>query len=221
MRSKKAKPRNGTLRKQPPAGQAKKSGAVRNQSPEAPPVCPKIGNATRPSLKKQSEEENAMTTQKREGYLSWDQYFMGVALLSAQRSKDPGSQVGACIVNSDNRILSVGYNGMPTGCQDDQMPWAREGDFLESKYAFVCHAELNAILNNDGGSLKGTRLYATLFPCNECAKAIIQSGIREVIYLSDKYAGSDAVIASKRMFQMAGVALRQYQPEGTQITLEL
>ena len=159
--------------------------------------------------------------EKRTDYLSWDQYFMGVALLSAQRSKDPGSQVGACIVNQDNRILSVGYNGMPTGCQDDQMPWSREGGFLESKYAYVCHAELNAILNNDGGSLKGTRLYATLFPCNECAKAIIQSGIREVIYLSDKYAGSDAVIASKRMFQMAGVALRQYQPEGTHITLEL
>ena len=162
-----------------------------------------------------------MTTQKREGYLSWDQYFMGVALLSAQRSKDPNGQVGACIVSQENKILSMGYNGKPTGCQDDQMPWAREGDFLESKYAFVCHAELNAILNNDGGSLKGTRLYATLFPCNECAKAIIQSGIREVIYLSDKYAGSDAVIASKRMFQMAGVALRQYQPEGTHITLEL
>ena len=114
--------------------------------------------------------------EKRTDYLSWDQYFMGVALLSAQRSKDPGSQVGACIVNQDNRILSVGYNGMPTGCQDDQMPWSREGGFLESKYAYVCHAELNAILNNDGGSLKGTRLYATLFPCNECAKAIIQSG---------------------------------------------
>lgn len=159
--------------------------------------------------------------EKRTDYLSWDQYFMGVALLSAQRSKDPGSQVGACIVNQDNRILSVGYNGMPTGCQDDQMPWSREGGFLESKYAYVCHAELNAILNNDGGSLKGTRLYATLFPCNECAKAIIQSGIREIIYLSDKYADSEAVIASKRILQMAGVRLRQYQPTGQEITLEL
>ena len=159
--------------------------------------------------------------EKRTDYLSWDQYFMGVALLSAQRSKDPGSQVGACIVNQDNRILSVGYNGMPTGCQDDEMPWSREGGFLESKYAFVCHAELNAILNNDGGSLKGARLYATLFPCNECAKAIIQCGIKEVVYLSDKYAESDAVVASKRMFQLAGVALRQYQPEGRTVTLEL
>ena len=162
-----------------------------------------------------------METKKRQGYINWDQYFMGVALLAAQRSKDPGSQVGACIVNGDNRILSVGYNGMPTGCEDDEMPWSREGGFLESKYAFVCHAELNAILNNDGGSLKGARLYATLFPCNECAKAIIQCGIKEVIYLSDKYAESDAVVASKRMFRMAGVALRQYQPGGTRITLEL
>lgn len=159
--------------------------------------------------------------QKRGEYISWDQYFMGVALLAAQRSKDPGSQVGACIVNQDNRILSVGYNGMPTGCQDDEMPWAREGGFLDTKYAFVCHAELNAILNNDGGSLKGTRLYATLFPCNECAKAIIQCGIREVVYLSDKYADSDAVVASKRMFRMAGVSLRQYQPTGRSVTLEL
>lgn len=157
----------------------------------------------------------------RKDYLSWDQYFMGVALLAAQRSKDPSSQVGACIVNQDNRILSVGYNGMPTGCQDEEMPWAREGAFLESKYAFVCHAELNAILNNDGGSLKGTRVYTTLFPCNECAKAIIQSGIREVVYLSDKYAGSDAVTASKRMFQMAGVAMRQYKAQGQDITLSL
>ena len=142
-----------------------------------------------------------MATEKRQGYLSWDQYFMGVALLSAQRSKDPGSQVGACA--------------------DDEMPWSREGGFLDSKYAFVCHAELNAILNNDGGSLKGTRLYATLFPCNECAKAIIQCGIKEVIYLSDKYADSDAVIASKRMFQMAGVTLRQYQPMEHTVMLEL
>ena len=163
----------------------------------------------------------ANQNQKRQGYLSWDQYFMGVAMLSAQRSKDPGSQVGACIVNQDNRILSVGYNGMPTGCQDDQMPWAREGDFLESKYAFVCHAELNAILNNDGGSLRGTRIYVTLFPCNECAKAIIQSGIREIVYLSDKYADTDAVVASKRMLQMAGVVLRQYQPAEREITLTL
>lgn len=162
-----------------------------------------------------------MTTQKRQGYLNWDQYFMGVALLAAQRSKDPGSQVGACIVNGDNRILSVGYNGMPTGCQDDEMPWSREGGFLESKYAFVCHAELNAILNNDGGSLKGARLYATLFPCNECAKAIIQAGIRTVVYACDKYADTAATIASKRMLRAAGVELVPYEHTGRVIQLEV
>ena len=159
--------------------------------------------------------------EKRNDHLTWDQYFMGVALLSAQRSKDAGTQVGACIVNQDNKILSVGYNGMPTGIRDDEMPWAREGDFLDTKYPFVCHAELNAILNNDGGSLKGTRLYATLFPCNECAKAIIQSGIKEVVYLSDKYADSDAVVASKRMFRMAGVTMRQYECGNKSVTLQL
>ena len=163
----------------------------------------------------------ANQNQKRQGYLSWDQYFMGVAMLSAQRSKDPNGQVGACIVSQENKILSMGYNGMPIGCPDDQMPWAREGSFLETKYAFVCHAELNAILNNDGGSLRGTRIYVTLVPCNECAKAIIQSGIREIVYLSDKYADTDAVVASKRMLQMAGVVLRQYQPAEREITLTL
>ena len=115
---------------------------------------------------------------KREDYLSWDEYFMGIALLAAKRSKDPGTQVGACIVSPDNKILTMGYNGMPTGCHDDEMPWEREGDPLETKYIYVCHAEFNAILNNGGRSLKGATLYATLFPCNECAKAIIQSGIQ-------------------------------------------
>ena len=158
---------------------------------------------------------------KRQDYLSWDEYFMGIAMLSAQRSKDPSTQVGACIANHDHKILSMGYNGMPTGCSDDEMCWEREGDELQTKYPYVCHAELNAILNNDGGSLKGTRLYSTLFPCNECAKAIIQSGIKEVIYLSDKYADSDAVVASKRMFQMAGVAMRQYRPQGKDIVLRV
>lgn len=109
-------------------------------------------------------------SEKRKGYLTWDAYFMGIALLSAQRSKDSSTQVGSCIVNQDNKILSMGYNGMPTGCDDDEMPWSREGDTLNSKYAFVCHAELNAILNYSGGSLKGTRIYSTLFPCNECSQ---------------------------------------------------
>ncbi len=158
---------------------------------------------------------------KRKNYLSWDEYFMGIALLSAQRSKDDSTQVGACIVSEDNKILSVGYNGMPTGCSDDEMPWEREGGVLDTKYAFVCHAELNAILNYAGGSLKGAKVYSTLFPCNECAKAIIQSGIRTVIYLSDKYADTEAVIASKRMFDMAGVRYLPYRLSGKTIALDL
>jgi dCMP deaminase len=158
---------------------------------------------------------------KRENYLSWDEYFMGIALLSAQRSKDDSTQVGACIVGEDHKILSVGYNGMPTGCDDDKMPWERDGCALDTKYPFVCHAELNAILNNDGGSLKGASLYTTLFPCNECAKAIIQSGIREIIFLSDKYADTDSVIASKKMFQMTGVSYRPYQSNGKTISIDL
>jgi dCMP deaminase len=148
-------------------------------------------------------KEKSMT--KRESYISWDEYFMGIALLSAQRSKDPGTQVGACIVNRQNKIMSVGYNGLPIGCCDDDFPWAREGSPLETKYPYVCHAELNAILNNGGGSLLGCRIYVDLFPCNECAKAIIQCGIREVLYLCDKYAQTPAIQASKRLFDAAGV----------------
>lgn len=158
---------------------------------------------------------------KREDYLSWDQYFMGVATLSALRSKDPGTQVGACIVDADNKILSMGYNGMPTGCCDDLMPWEREGESLDTKYLYVCHAELNAVLNYNGGSLKGARLYSTLFPCNECCKAIIQSGIKEVIYMSDKYSQTDSVLASKKMFDMVGVRFRQYENKQKQVSMEL
>lgn len=158
---------------------------------------------------------------KREDYLSWDQYFMGVALLSAMRSKDPGTQVGACIVDQNNKILSMGYNGMPTGCDDDDMPWEREGAALETKYLYVCHAELNAILNYDGPSLKGAKVYSTLFPCNECCKAIIQSGIKEVIYLSDKYRESDIIIASKKMFDMVGIKHHQYEMANEHIEIEL
>ena len=148
---------------------------------------------------------------KRSDYLGWDEYFMGIALLSSQRSKDPNTQVGTCIVNSENRIMAVGYNGMPYGCDDDEYPWEREGGALDSKYMFVCHAELNAILNFNGGSMKGFRLYTTLFPCNECAKAIIQKGIAEVIYLSDKYADTEMTKAAKMMFKSAGVICREYE----------
>lgn len=158
---------------------------------------------------------------KRQDYLSWDEYFMGIALLSAGRSKDNNTQVGACIVSEENKILSVGYNGMPTGCNDDDMPWEREGAFLDTKYPFVCHAELNAILNRSTGSLKNARIYVSLFPCNECAKAIIQTGIKEVVYWENKYAGTDSVKASKMMFDLAGVKLRQYQPTGREFVLKV
>ena len=148
---------------------------------------------------------------KREGYISWDEYFMAVALLAAERSKDPNTQVGACIVDADNRIVSTGYNGFPYGCSDDEYPWSREGeDAASTKYGYVVHAELNAILNNRGKNLTGARIYVALFPCNECSKAIIQSGIREVVYLSDKYATTPSTLASKRMLASAGVKVRQF-----------
>ena len=146
---------------------------------------------------------------KKEDYISWDEYFMGVALLSARRSKDPNTQVGACIVNDKNKIVGAGYNGLPMGCDDDEFPWEKQGDFLQTKYPFICHAELNAILNNIGMDLRGCKIYTALFPCNECAKAIIQSGIAEVIYLSDKYAGTDTAIASRMMLDKAGIKCRK------------
>ena len=156
---------------------------------------------------------------KRTDYISWDEYFMGVAKLAAHRSKDPSTQVGACIVSPENIIISTGYNGMPKGCSDDEFPWAREG--AETKYPFVVHAELNAILNANGRDLRDSRVYVALFPCNECAKAIIQSGIKEVVYLSDKYANTPGVQASKRMLDAAGVKYSQLRPAVKTITLDL
>lgn len=151
---------------------------------------------------------------KRDNYISWDEYFMGVAILASQRSKDPNTQVGACIVNDDNKIMSVGYNGFPRGCSDDEFPWERNGEKESStKYPYVCHAELNAILNAGGNSLKDCRIYVALFPCNECAKAIIQCGIKEVIYISDKYSETDLVQASKRMLNCAGIKLTQFESD--------
>ena len=158
---------------------------------------------------------------KRRDYISWDEYLMGIAIFSAQRSKDPSTQVGACIVSEENKILSVGYNGMPRCCDDDEFPWGRDGGDLDTKYMFVCHAELNAILNYGLGSLKGARVYVSLFPCNECAKAIIQSGISEVIYMSDKYSNTAATIASKKMLDSAGVKYREYKPTGKKIEISL
>ena len=156
---------------------------------------------------------------KREGYLSWDDYFMSVALLSGKRSKDPSTQVGACIVNKNNIIESIGYNGLPKGCSDDEFPWGKEGETLNTKYPFVVHAELNAILNAKGKDLSGCRIYVALFPCNECAKAIIQSGISDVIYFSDKYANTDSVKASKLMFKCDGVKLSQLEATHEKIEL--
>ena len=156
---------------------------------------------------------------KRTDYISWDEYFMGIAMLAARRSKDPSTQVGACIVSPENIIISTGYNGMPKGCSDDEFPWDREG--VETKYPFVVHAELNAILNANGRNLQGSRIYVALFPCNECAKAIIQSGIKEVVYLSDKYATTPSTLASKRMLNAAGVKLTQLKPTTKSITLDL
>lgn len=155
---------------------------------------------------------------KRLDYISWDEYFMGVALLAAKRSKDPNTQVGACIVDKNNIILSTGYNGLPIGCSDDEYSWAREGD--DTKYQYVVHAELNTILNAEGKSLRGSRLYVSLFPCNECAKAIIQSGIREVIYLSDKYANSPSTRTSRRMLVSAGVSTRKLTPSLSSLTID-
>jgi dCMP deaminase len=157
--------------------------------------------------------------QKRQGYISWDEYFMGVALLSACRSKDPNTQVGACIVNDKNKIVGAGYNGLPTGCDDDEFPWEKQGDFLRTKYPYICHAELNAILNNIGMDLHGCKIYTALFPCNECAKAIIQSGIAEVVYLSDKYAGTDTAKASRLMLDKAGVACRKVEANVSNLVL--
>ena len=146
---------------------------------------------------------------------------MSVALLSGTRSKDPNTQVGACIVNKNNVIESIGYNGLPKGCSDDEFPWEKEGEMLNTKYPFVVHAELNAILNAKGKDLSGCKIYVALFPCNECAKATIQSGISEVVYLSDKYSNTDSVKASKMMFKCAGVELRQLVPSYKEINLSL
>ena len=156
---------------------------------------------------------------KRQEYISWDEYFMGVAKLAARRSKDPSTQVGACIVSPENIIISTGYNGMPKGCSDDEFPWGREG--AETKYPYVVHAELNAILNANGRDLRDSRVYVALFPCNECAKAIIQSGVKEVVYLSDKYAGTPDNIASKRMLDAAGVKYTRLRAATKKITIDL
>lgn len=159
---------------------------------------------------------------KRKDYLNWDEYFMSIAILSGQRSKDPNSQVGCCIVGEDNKIASVGYNGMPFGCNDDDFSWDRKAEsWVDTKYPYVCHSELNAILNYRGGSLKNHKIYVTLFPCNECAKAIIQCGIKEIIYADDKYAKEENVIASKKMLKAASIKTVLYKKTGRKIEIEV
>ena len=154
---------------------------------------------------------------KRTDYINWDEYFMGIAMLAARRSKDPNTQVGACIVSPDNIIISTGYNGMPKGCSDDEFPWERTGE--ETKYPYVVHAELNAVLNASGRDLRGSKLYVALFPCNECAKAIIQSGVKEVVYLSDKYKDTMGNLASKRMLSAAGVKFTKLETNVKNLSL--
>jgi dCMP deaminase len=157
---------------------------------------------------------------KRDDYISWDEYFMGIAMLSAKRSKDPSTQVGACIVDKDNKVVGIGYNGFPIGCSDDNLPWDRQSDEAnQTKYPYVVHAEANAILNSTK-DLHGARIYVDLFPCNECAKLIIQSGIKEVVYLSDKYKDTDSVKASRKMFNLSGVRERQLIVKNKKITLD-
>lgn len=158
---------------------------------------------------------------KRSDYISWSDYFMGIAILSAHRSKDPNSQVGACIVNPQNKIVGIGYNGFPLGCSDDELPWDREGEsFYDTKYPYVCHAELNAILNKNAADLRGCTLYVTLFPCCECTKLIIQSGIGRVVYLSDKYADTDSCRAARRMLDMAGVEYCPFTPQMERLVID-
>lgn len=162
------------------------------------------------------------TVRKRDDYLCWDDYFMSVAMLSAMRSKDPSTQVGACIVNPERKIVGIGYNGFPIGCCDDDLPWARKADDeLNTKYPYVCHAEMNAIMNKNTSSLKGCTMYVALFPCNECAKLIIQSGITRVLYLDDKYHDLAPFVASRRLLNLASVSFERYIPKRKSVTLQL
>jgi len=161
-------------------------------------------------------------TKKREDYISWNDYFMSIAMLSSMRSKDPSTQVGACIVNSNKKIVGIGYNGFPNSCSDDELPWDRtsvNGDQLDTKYPYVVHAECNAIMNKNAESLQGCTMYVALFPCNECTKMIIQSGIKKVYFLSDKYHDVPAFVASRRMLDMAGVEYVRYVPSKPSLTI--
>jgi dCMP deaminase len=168
-------------------------------------------------LKFYDEEESA----KRKDYLEWEEYFMGIAFLAAQRSKDPATQVGACIVDDDKKIVAIGYNGLPISCSDDTFPWSKNSDDpLKNKYMYVCHAEVNAILNKNSIDVKGCTLYVALFPCNECSKIIIQSRIKEVVFCSDKHAEKPHTVASKRLLDAAGIKYRQFVPNHRKIVID-
>jgi len=165
---------------------------------------------------------NNMDQGPRTDALSWDDYFISVAFLTAMRSKDPSTQVGACIVNNDNKIVGIGYNGFPRGCDDSKLPWSRNGETsLDTKYPYVCHAEMNAILNKNEANITGSRIYVALFPCNDCAKLIIQSGIKEVIYLNDKYHNTEQTQASRKLFELTGVSFRKHIPLCKSININL
>ncbi len=144
--------------------------------------------------------------------ISWDDFFMGVAELAAKRSRDPSTQVGACIVK-DNKIVATGYNGMPRTCDENGLSWERKGDYLDTKYPYVVHAEMNAILNSPNTNLKGCAIYVTLFPCCECTKAILQAGIDEVHYLQDKYPDDDIFKASRKMLELSNIKLIKHEYE--------
>ncbi len=157
---------------------------------------------------------------KRSDYINWDDYFMSIALLSAKRSKDPITQVGACVVSSKNRIVGIGYNGFPYGCSDDKFPWDKNGPFIKTKYAYVCHAELNAVINSSIENLGMCSIYCVLFPCNECTKVIIQSGIKEIIYLFGKYSNKESIQASKEMLHQSNVTYRQLKPHRGKLVID-
>lgn len=181
----------------------------------------KRDNPDTPATSDLVSDQPQLKATKREDAIQWDDYFMSVAYLSAMRSKDPSTQVGACIVNEDKRIVGIGYNGFPRGCSDDELPWDRTAESsLDTKYPYVCHAEVNAILNKNSADVRGCTLYVALFPCNECAKIIIQSGIKEVVYLCDKYHNTDSMCASRRLFTMAGIITRKFVPRNQTITID-
>lgn len=198
--------------------------------PDADAVTSPSGAHIPPALRSADADDTAAdgapakrvtAVSKRSDYLSWDDYFMSVAFLSAMRSKDPSTQVGACIVDAEQRIIGIGYNGFPRGCSDDELPWAREGaSELDTKYPYVCHAEMNAILNKNTATLRGCKIYVALFPCNECAKLIIQSGITEVVFFSDKYHDSVSMTASRRLLDLASVRYRQHHPKAPSVCIE-